>query len=258
MRSVYTIGPVVLLAAFLVWLYRGNDAVQEKEAAPDPPKAPTAAAAAVPASTLEAMQAVAAAPVAAPVAEPVDEPAEEKPADHSFSGGARDIGAGDRQQGTGPARTHRGRVPELSLDLGGHAAEKVAAHYGLVLAAHSRAAGALLGVFSDGRLVPLKQDELARFAGRGRSAAGVRDGYEKMAAAARQSGRDFDDIGLLYLVPRALDRDWTRWQQDVVARAGYAPGQVRVVRARYGTGMRLEARELELRDGRVVRLGADG
>ena len=244
------IGPAALLATFLLWTYQGKETAEDAAETPPAPPLPTAAAAAVPARTLEAMQAV--------VARPVEEPAEEPAADHhSFSGGGRPAGGEGAAGGGGPV-ARRGAVPELSLDLGGHDAEDVAAHYGLVLAAHSRAAGALIGVFSGQRLVPLKQEELGHYAGRGRSAAGVRDGYEKTAAAARQSGRDFDDIGLLYLVPRALDRDWTRWQEDVVVRAGYVPGQVRVVRARYGAGMRLEALGLELRDGRVVRLGADG
>jgi hypothetical protein len=235
---------------------------------------PLTAVAAVPPSLLARMQAVAApaqsvppaasspspppspsAPKSKPQPRKKTEPSVSVPSEHSFSAGRPAVGG---QQPAGEVLERRGQVPELSVELAGHDAGRVAAHYGLVLAAHSHRAGALLGAFDGGRLVPLPEKQLAAYASRGRSAEGLKDAFELVAAAAHQSGRDFDDIGLLYLVPRAVDSRWTQWQRKIVQQAGYRLEQVRVVRARYGVGMRLEVRALELHDGKVVDLEVRG
>lgn len=147
-----------------------------------------------------------------------------------------------------------GHVPQLRIDLAGHDPARAAEFYGLVLAAHSIGDNALLGVFSQGRLQPLSAAELRRYASRGRSADGLPDIHERIAAVADRTGRDFDDIGLLYLVPLDVDRAWTAWQRQIVDAAGYSFENVQIVRAAYGPDLQLQARALVLRDGRTVPL----
>ena len=186
--------------------------------------------------------------------EPPDGPAAPPPASYRYSGGGpTEKGPG----GPGPQRppvVRTGAVPELAIDLQGHSSEQVARHYGLVLAAQAYSADRLLGVFADGQLVALEQASLDRFAPRGRSAAGVQNEFVLRRRAARQSGFGFDDIGLLYLVPRQVDRAWQDWQEDVVGAAGYTFADVAAVRAGYRADMSLEARSLMLVGGASIAL----
>ncbi|NKB68520.1 MAG: hypothetical protein GKR89_15775 [Candidatus Latescibacteria bacterium] len=193
---------------------------------------------------------------AEPKAKPTAEP--EPAVSHRYSGGGpTEKGPGERtviKARPRPAVVRTGAVPELAIDMEGHSSEQVARHYGLVLAAQAYSAARLLGIFAEGQLVPLEQAALDRFARRGRSAAGVRDEFALRRRVAQQSGFNFDDIGLLYLVPRQVDRTWQTWQEEVVGAAGYTFAEVAAVRAGYGANLALEARALVLVDGTSVAL----
>ena len=148
----------------------------------------------------------------------------------------------------------KGQVPELAIELDGQNPWTVAAHYGLVLAAQSFAANAIIGVFEEGTLVPLPRDRLIGFAARGRSADGVKAALALREQAALQTDRPLEDIGLLYLVPHRVDQQWLAWQHRVVEEAGYTFAEVGEVQASYAADLSLAANALVLNEGRTVAL----
>jgi hypothetical protein len=163
-------------------------------------------------------------------------------------------GAEKAESARGGTIEKKGWVPELAIELDGQSPWTVAAHYGLVLAAQSFAAHAILGVFEEGKLVPLPRDRLIGFAARGRSADGVKAALALRQQAALQTDRPLEDIGLLYLVPRRVDQQWLVWQRRVVEEAGYTFAEVAQVQASYAADLSLAAHALVLNEGRTVAL----
>ena len=160
-------------------------------------------------------------------------------------------------QGAAPPRrtpVQNGAIPELVIDLGQHTPQAMARQYGLVLAAQSFAANTLLGYFDEGQLKGLSPQALTQYASRGRSAAGLADEFTFKHRAAAASGRALDDIGLLYLVPLQVDRQWTAWQRQIVENAGYHLVEVAAVHARCAANLDLQPGHLVLKEGGTIAL----
>ena len=191
-----------------------------------------------------------------PIRTPEPQPKAKDPAHRFKTGGTPALNADAPQAQVTPAsNTHLdGTIPSLSIDLAGHSSEQVACHYRLALAVQSFEAQVLLGIFVEDQLQPVSAADLAHYSDRGRSADGLENAFALKGRIATQSGRSFDDIGLLYLVPKEVDDDWVAWQRQVIAQAGYTFGEVEHVKARYAKNLALEAYALVLKQGRTIHL----
>jgi hypothetical protein len=198
------------------------------------------------------------------------QPTQAKPSDHTSAlqpkaknrahrfktGGAPalNVDAPEAQTAIASSVDQDGTIPSLSIDLAGHSSEQMARYYHLALAVQSFEAQALLGILIENQLHPVAPTDLAQYSSRGRSADGLQDAFDLKGRIATQSGRAFDDIGLLYLVPKKVDDGWIAWQRQVVTQAGYTFGEVEEVKARYAENLALEAYALVLKQGQIIHL----
>lgn len=188
-------------------------------------------------------------------------PLQEQPSDtprHTYrkkeTGLSLDRPGGETAAPGGAEEDRKGVIPELSVDLAGLPPERVAEHFGFMLAVQSYADRALIGRVADGRIEPIPGSDLSRYATRGRSARGVEDEFALRRRIAEAVNRPFDDIGLIYLVPKSIDQVWTAWQKKTLQQAGYAMKEVSRVEARYRTDFSLEALALVLKTGQRIPL----
>ena len=169
---------------------------------------------------------------------------------------ALDRPGGETAAPDGADQAQEGVIPELSVDLSGMSPEQVADHFGFALVVQSYKDKALLCKITDRRIEPLPGLELGRYATRGRSARGIENEFMLRRRIAEALDRTFDDIGLIYLVPKSIDQIWINWQKMTIKRTGYVMKDVSRVEARYRMDFSLQGLALILKSGQRIPLEA--
>ena len=143
-----------------------------------------------------------------------------------------------------------GEIPDLSIDLAGHAITEVMARYGYVPAVTSR--HRLLGKIVDQKFEPLTASELSKYARRGRSGRDFPEAGRWLERVAREFDLPREELRLIFLVPHASEQRFLAAETAALARAGQSASNIAMVRAHFDTGLAIVVDELVTKAGETI------
>jgi hypothetical protein len=151
-----------------------------------------------------------------------------------------------------PVAPAAGAIPDLDIDLAGNDVRRVIARYGYVPAVKTR--HRLLGKIVGGQFLPLRPEELARYARRGRSGAEFPEAQRWLARVAAELQLPAAELRLIFLVPHETEKLFVAAELQAIAAAQVPAAEIALVRAYFDSTLAVVVSRLVTKTGTAIAL----